>query len=532
MMNRREFVYTATSASAALIIHMARAAAPSWTVYPFSLGVASGEPEPTSIVLWTRLATHPTEINYGLTSEIVPVQWEISEDESMRKIVQRGITHAEPAFAHSVHIEVQGLKPGSWYWYRFHAGSATSPIGRTRTAPPADAMPEKFNFCFVSCQKYENGYYTGFEHMSRESPDLIVHLGDYIYEKGVHAVDALHLPDRLHPKDLCVNLDQYRLRYALYKTDPMLQKAHLVAPWIVTPDDHEVSNNYAGDIDEYGTPIPVFLKQRAAAYRAYYEHMPLRRSSLPQGASAQIYRALHFGQLASFYVLDTRQFRSDQPCGDDVKPVCEGALSPQQTMMGHIQEEWLFRNFSRSTSRWNVLAQQILMAEVNRNPMGHPVLESMDKWDGYHAARNRLYRNIADCKLRNPVVISGDIHLNFANHLRPGLDEDKSAIGVEFAGTSITSGGNGCDVSDEAKRWLNYNPNVKFFNEQRGYVRCEITPKFWRSDYRVLDFIDRHGGAISTRASFVVEDGKPELQRNSVAVSVTNDDHRPNHVSI
>lgn len=432
----------------------------------------------------------------------------------MRHIVQKGTAHAGPDLAHSVHVEVNGLSPDRWYWYRFHAGDATSPVARTRTSPALHAMPEKLRFSFVSCQKYENGYYTGFDHLSDESPDLVIHLGDYIYEKGAHKVDALHLADRLHPKDTCVNLDQYRLRYAQYKSDPLLQKAHHAAPWIVTPDDHEVSNDYAGDGDEYYSPREVFLKQRAAAYQAYYEHMPLRRSSMPIGPSMQLYRAVPFGRMATFYVLDTRQFRSRQPCGDGIKPVCSGALDPAQTMMGEIQEQWLYQLFSTSSANWNVLAQQILMAEVNWSPTGHPVLESMDKWDGYHVARNRLYRNIVDRHVKNPVVISGDIHLNFANDLKmSNLDERTPAIATEFAGTSITSGGNGCDVSYEARKWLAHNPHVRFFNEQRGYVSCELTAKTWRTDYRVLDYVDRQGGSISTRASLIVEDGIPGVQR-------------------
>jgi alkaline phosphatase D len=513
-MNRRSFLLSGSMATSAMLLGYAWASVPrSWSAYPFSLGVASGEPDESGVVLWTRLAPYPREFAYGLTTEIVPVTWEIAHDEQMRQIVQHGTVQATPEFAHSVHVEVQGLPPDRWYWYRFHAGDATSPVARTRTAPPRHATPEKLRFAFVSCQKYENGYYTGFNCMAQESPDLIVHLGDYIYEKGFHPPDALHLPDRPHPKDTCVTLDQYRLRYALYKTDPQLQKAHHVAPWIVTPDDHEVSNNYAGDVDEYNTPREKFLVQRAAAYKAYYEHMPLRRSAMPNGPSMQLYRTIPYGQLANFYVLDTRQYRSDQPCDDRIKPVCEGALAPAQTMMGSRQEQWLFKSFSRSTAQWNVLAQQILMAEVNWNPTGHPVLESMDKWDGYHAARTRLYRNIIDRKVRNPIVISGDIHLNFANDLKmSSLEESSPTLATEFAGTSITSGGNGTDISDEAKKWLTFNPHVRFYNEQRGYVTCDLTNKMWRSDFRVLDFIDRHGGSISTRASFVVEDGRAGVQ--------------------
>ena len=245
-LSRRTFLAgSASFAAAALLSTHARgavAAVPKFPAYPFSLGVASGDPLPDGVVLWTRLAPQPLEPAGGMPAEAVEVSWQIADDEAMTRIVQSGTATATPEWSHSVHVEVTGLRPERWYWYRFKVGTELSPTGRTRTAPPPDALPARLRFAFASCQHYETGLYTAYQHMAREDLDLIVHLGDYIYE-GAAAADRI----RRHPSGLCLTLDDYRLRYAQYKSDPALQAAHAMAPWIVTWDDHEVANNYAGD---------------------------------------------------------------------------------------------------------------------------------------------------------------------------------------------------------------------------------------------------------------------------------------------
>ncbi len=221
-------------------------ATPRFTDYPFSLGVASGDPLPTSVVLWTRLAPDPLN-GGGMIPNPVPIQWQVATDATMRQVVRRGTATATPELAHSVRVVVEGLQPNRWYWYQFQVGNEISPIGRTRTAPALGDRLARFRFAFASCQDWQNGYYTAYKHLAAEDLDLVLHLGDYIYEYGPEAGKP-----RQHNGPEIVSLEDYRNRHALYKTDPNLQAAHANFPWIVTWDDHEVDNNYADAIPEDG----------------------------------------------------------------------------------------------------------------------------------------------------------------------------------------------------------------------------------------------------------------------------------------
>jgi alkaline phosphatase D len=305
-------------------------------------------------------------------------------------------------------------------------------------------------------------------------------------------------------------LDQYRARYALYRADAALQAAHAAAPWAVTTDDHEVVNNYAGAVP--GSPgAGDFLLRRAAAYQAFYEFMPLRRRSRPAGPSMRLFRRLQFGRLLDLHILDTRQYRSDQPCGDGTKVRCAEALAPTQTMMGAEQERWLEGGLRGSRAQWNALANQVMVAQLTRGPREAPAY-SMDKWDGYVAARERLLKILADTPPSNPVVLTGDVHSNWVADLTTNFEDPAAAVvATEFVGTSMTSGGDGADGS--AERFQALNPHVKFYNGRRGYVRAEVTPSAWRSEYRVLPYVSKPGAPIETRASFVVENGRKGVQR-------------------
>jgi alkaline phosphatase D len=511
-LTRRSFLLGAASfAAAALWSTRARGAvtsAPKFSAYPFTLGVASGDPTPDGVVLWTRLAPRPLELGGGVPPDPVEVTWRVAEDEAMTRVVQRGTAMATPAWAHAVHVEVAGLRPDRWYWYEFQAGAEVSPKGRTRTMPPAGAAAERLRFAFASCQKYETGFYTAYEHMAREDLDLVVHLGDYIYEKGVNA-DA----PRQHNSPEIFTLDDYRARYALYKSDLALQAAHAMAPWIVTWDDHEVSNNYAGEIHEHPEKNPPadFLKRRAAGYQAYFEHMPLRRTALPSGPDMLLYRRLEFGGLASFHVLDTRQYRTDQPQDDGLKPDSPVLLDPKGTIIGDRQRDWLFDGLERSSRAWNVIAQQVMVARVDLQE-GPEVGYSMDKWTGYEFERRRLLKHLHERKVKNPVVITGDIHNNWANELIADFDQlDSRSVATEFVGTSITSGGDGADRPKYLDALLSENPCVKYHNNERGYVTCEVTPQAWRTDFKTVPFVARRGAPLNTRATFVVESGRPAL---------------------
>ena len=426
----------------------------------------------------------------------------------MRRIVRQGRATAAAEAAHSVHVEVEGLDPDRWYWYRFRAGDATSPIGRTKTLPRSGADVNRLRFAFASCQHYEAGYFTAYRHMATEDLDVVFHLGDYIYEgPGRDGATRRH-----HGPEL-TTLKHYRERYAQYRLDPDLQAAHAAFPWIVTTDDHEVDNNYAADISENSDPRDAFLARRAAAYQAYYEHMPLRRTSIPAGPRIQLYRQFTYGRLASFFVLDTRQYRTDQPCGDTTKPPCPGTADPAATLLGATQEKWLLDSLDRSQRRWNVLPQQVMMARVDQMP-GPEERVSMDQWSGYDAGRTRLLEFFARRRASNPVVLTGDIHSNWVNDLKVDFRDEKSpAIATEFVGTSIASGGDGADLPDRLKGVMAENPFVRFYNAQRGYVSCSVTPQRWQADYQVVDFVTKKDAPRRTRASFVVADGRPGAER-------------------
>jgi alkaline phosphatase D len=481
---------------------------PQFASDPFTLGVASGDPSPDGFVLWTRLAPVPLSGDGGMDPEPVEVAWEVAADSAMRDIVKKGTDVAEPEWAHSVHVEVDGLEPGRWYWYRFRCGSFETAVGRARTLPRPGADVRRLTLAFASCQAYEVGYFTALRHLADENPDLIFHLGDYIYENGGPARNTI----RPHSNPEPYTLAAYRERYAQYKTDPDLQAAHLVAPWIVTWDDHEVDNNYAGVHSQRNDPIDEFTRRRAAAYRAYYEHQPLRARSKPRNLETgemRLYRAFEYGSLVAFFVLDTRQYRTDQPCGDGTKELCDAVFDPGATMMGPVQEAWLYDGLDRSRARWNVLPQQVMMAALDEAP-GDAKRYSMDQWTGYGAERMRLLTFLHDRRPSNPVVLTGDIHSNWVNDLLLDFTDSRSpVVATELVGSSITSGGDGSDFNQTMDGLKRENPFVKFCNGQRGYVTCEITPAAMRAHYRVVDYIRRPGSPIHTRASFVIEDGRP-----------------------
>jgi alkaline phosphatase D len=509
-LDRRRFLAT-SSAWAAATLWAGRAQGitlknPPLGGYPFTLGVASGDPSPDGMVLWTRLAPKPLD-GGGMPAANVAVDWVVAEDEKLTKVVQQDTATATPEWGHSVHVEVQGLKPDRWYFYQFRVGNETSPVGKTRTMPLQESLPDKLNFAFASCQHYESGLYTAYQHMLRDDLDLVIHLGDYIYEGAGKATGI-----RKHVGPLIKTVNDYRNRHAQYKGDKDLQAMHAAAPWLVTWDDHEFENNYAGSISQHKEAVvEEFLKQRAVAYQTYYEHMPLRRSSLPKGADMILYRTCSFGRLAEFQVLDTRQYRSDQPCNDGLKAPCAQSLAESQTILGTEQEAWLCAALKKSPATWNVLAQQVMVGRVDRKP-GVEEAYSMDQWPGYEANRQRVIKYLYDQKIANPVILTGDIHVNFANNIELTDGDQRIPVATELVGTSLSSGGNGLRVPKNHAETLAENPFVKFFNSERGYVRCSVTPQQWKTEFQVLDYVVRPGSPIHTRASFVTEAGKPELQ--------------------
>jgi alkaline phosphatase D len=520
-LSRRIFLaYCSALAATPLLARVAEAQvtprAPSFSADPFTLGVASGDPDQQSVVLWTRLAPAPLQPDGGLPPQPIPVTWELADDDAMTRIVRTGTTAAAPHLAHSVHVEVDNLQPDRWYFYRFRCGDAVTPIARTRTLPLPSSSPAALHFAVASCQNYEMGHYTAYQHMAADDLDLVFHLGDYIYERAGR--DGLL---RKHAGGMLMTLSDYRIRHAQYRSDKLLQSAHARCPWFVTWDDHEASNNYADEIDGQGDLTPAqFLLRRAAAYQAYYEMMPLRAASLPKGPDMQLYRAATFGNLAQFNILDTRQYRTDQPNNDKRSPLNSAALDPANTIMGDTQKQWLKNSLSSSSARWNVLAQQVMVGMLARPSLTTPEdaatpdsddhTFSMDSWSGYAHERIELVRFLADRKISNPVVLTGDVHAHYLNELRiDDRQHDTPVVATEFVGTSISSGGDGNDRPNNLNWLMSANPGLKFHNRQRGYLRCTVTPDRWQTDFMVTDRVTTPDSPIQTRAAFVVEAGDP-----------------------
>ncbi|HZD37631.1 MAG TPA: alkaline phosphatase D family protein [Actinomycetes bacterium] len=474
---------------------------------PFTLGVASGDPWPTGVVLWTRLAPEPLADNGrgGMPRQAVTVDWQVAGDPSFRRVLRSGTVRARPERVHAVHVEVGGLAPGAELFYRFRVGPYLSPPGRTRTAPSPLATPAA-RLAVASCANYSQGWYTAYRRIAEEDPDLVLFLGDYIYEYAARPGDVREV---LGPE--ASTLDTYRLRYSQYKLDPDLQAAHQVAPWVVTLDDHELQNDWAADVDQHGHGGPAFLARRAAAFEAFWEHMPLRRTSMPAGPHMQLYRRLDWGRLASFHVLDTRQYRSAPTCGS---PRCDRARNdPRRSITGAEQERWLLQGLASSPATWQVLAQQVMFASLDR-AAGPATDYSGGNWNGYVASRRRVIDGIVRRHVRNPLVLTGDAHQHLASDLKADFaDPDSPVVGAELVGTSIASGGDGSDHSEELRRVLPENPHVKFQSSRRGYLRCHVDASTWRTDLVVLPYVSRPGAPALTAASFVIEDGRPGLQR-------------------
>jgi alkaline phosphatase D len=478
---------------------------------PFTLGIASGDPVSDGVVLWTRLAPDALT-GGGMGREAVDVEWLVARDDRMRDVVRSGTASALPELAHSVHVDVGGLDSDRVYWYRFRAGGAESPVGRTRTAPAAGAAPQRLRFAFASCQNYTQGYYTAHANLAREDLDAVLFLGDYIYE-GTARGDVVRDYSK---RGWSYSLADYRDRYAQYKTDRDLQAAHAAFPWILTWDDHEVENNYAGGIDKDDPHNKAALSRRAAGYQAFYEHQPIRIPR-PSGPELKLYRSVPYGGLATFFVLDTRQHRSPEVplCAEpDQTPsgYCPASLDPSRTMLGADQRTWLLKGLGESRSGWNFAAQSVRFAQQDSSPEpGKHTFDGVDNWMGYVVDRQLILDRFAST--RNPVVLSGDSHVNFVYDLKRDFSDPSSAtVGTELLGTSISSEG---DPQVEQTQFTSTtkNPQLRFFDNHRGYVRCTLERNRLTADFRAVSTVRMPTATVSTIATFVVDDGTPGARR-------------------
>ncbi|MBX3499428.1 MAG: alkaline phosphatase D family protein [Alphaproteobacteria bacterium] len=497
---RRLLITGAVTVAAPAIVR----AQPRLSSMPFTLGVASGSPRPDRVVLWTRLAPTPLE-GGGMPDAPVDVAWELAEDERFARIAARGTFRAITAEAHSLHVEAGGLRPARPYWYRFHAAGHTSPVGRTRTAPADGARTDRLHLGLASCQQYEQGWYTAYRHMAAEPLDLVVHVGDYIYEMSW---GRRHV--RKHGTANPTTLAEYRDRYALYKSDADLQAAHAACPWVVTWDDHEVENDYTDDRSPMTSDRGFFLRRRAAAYRAWYEHMPVPPSMAPSGPGMRIHDSWRFGDLVDLFLLDDRQYRSHHACADGkggraLFTDCAERIDPRRTMLGAGQEAWLRDGLSRARGRWTLIAQQTLMAEADRAAADAGERAYwMDGWDGYPAARQRLLDAMAARRNANHVVLGGDIHMYAVADIRAG---NGPVVASEFVGTSISSVG----PNAERVRTLEArNPHLKYLRgDKRGYVLVDLTPASCQAHFEIVDDVFDPKSGKRRLASFAVAAGKP-----------------------
>lgn len=475
---------------------------------PFTLGVASGDPTPSGIVLWTRLAPEPAEPK-ALGRAPIPVRWRVATDDRLRRVVAQGVALAPAELAHSVHVEVEGLRAGCDYFYQFDTGGEESPVGHFRTAPAAHEWLRELQFAVVTCQDWPSGYYTAYRDMLQHELDLVLHLGDYTYEYGIG--DGPRGPAPAGFREPCTDLRTYRLRHTLYKLDADLQAAHAAFPFAVIWDDHEVANDYSGLAPEYASPSPEFTARRAQAYQAWYEHMPVRANSMAmRRGELRIYRELRYGRLASFYMLDDRQYRSENPCGDGEALRSAKALAGDYSMLGSAQERWLGDRLERSHARWNVLGQGLLMAELHHQPYRENLYWN-DAWDGYPLARQRLFEDLLSSGATNPVVLTGDWHSTFVNDLKVDFKDPSSpTIGTELVTPALTTGGDGTPYGPYYSPMIPFNPHIKYYEgDRRGYFKASVTAHEMLIDLHFVTSVEDPSGTGYVEKSFVIEDGLP-----------------------
>lgn len=514
-MNRRDLIRNA----GALAILTGLSPRPVWgRALPqglFALGVAAGDPQADGLLLWTRLAPVPNEPGAGMPMATVPVQWEIAEDARFGRVVGSGEAFARPELGHSVHVEAGGLKPARRYWYRFRAGKEISPAGTARTAPIAAGV-RHLRIGVAGCQHYEGGYYTAYRHLAEEDElDAIFHYGDYIYEhwpqRGCPR-DAARQPVcvRQHDSDEIFSIDDYRRRYALYKGDADLQAAHAFTAFLPTWDDHEIDNNWAGDLDENGTPPAAFALRRAAAMQAWYENMPVRRAQFPTQGRVRMYRRLDYGDLLRIHLLDTRQYRSDQLCADNESAHCRtpGDTGPSH-MLGAEQERWLAEGLGGG-QRWNLIGQQVMVMPFTYPQSRAAGQVNMDSWSGYPDARQRLVRAIQERKLGNVVIATGDVHKHHAGVV-PAIEGDLTStpVATEYVCTSISTGGDGSDAPVGWDDVPAQNPHTALVNDRRGYQLFDVRPDRWETSVIAVDRVSVPGAPKRTVARLTTEHGRP-----------------------
>jgi alkaline phosphatase D len=474
--------------------------------YPFTLGVASGDPTSEAVVLWTRLAPSSLEVGGGMPTQDVPVRWEVATDDRFGDLVAEGTAVALADAAHTVHVDATGLDPGREYVYRFLVGDDESPVGRAITMPAAGDSPDRLVLGHASCARWGEGFYAAYRDMAEADLDLVVFCGDYIYERGPEE-ELAERPGQI----TAVTLDDYRYLYALHRSDEHLRAAHAASPWLVVWDDHETSNNYVGetpdDESESRTPAQL-LERRAAAYRAWWEHMPVRFAP-PEGPDLRIHRSLDVGALARIHLLDSRQYRTPLACEDAVSSIgarCDTSFDPATTVLGPDQEAWLAEGLAEGERTWDVLGNQIVLHQWRFGP-GEDAIFNLDQWDGYPAARARMTDALLGAA-GEPVVLTGDVHSTWVADLRADFDDPTSErVGTELVAPGITSSGNALEPITEVVR-VN-SPHIRYVDApHRGWLRHEITPDDWTTQIRHVDDHKDPDSRVRVAGTWVLEPGR------------------------
>jgi alkaline phosphatase D len=441
MQSRRQFLARTGAAGAAVLAPQALMSglasaktAPLLKSGRFAEGVASGDPTPHGITLWTRIA----ELEHKGS-----VRLEVARDRSFRHVIASDLVGTSPGKGGSVKARVTGLKAHEQYFYRFETKHGSSAVGRFRTAPPPDSRAP-LTFAFFSCQDYTHGWYNAHGVLAKEDDlDFVVCLGDYIYAESYHTVaggtgvrdDTIGSPGYGDVPVMATKLEHYRDKYALYRSDASLRKVHATAPMITIWDDHEVQDNYAGHAPGGGLPPEQQYSEqrRAAAYRAFFES-----TATYAGKHDRIYRSLRFGKTMELLLLDQRRYRDDQPCGDQVVPGC-AELNQPRDFLGSEQMRWVKRKLSASKAAWKVIGNEVLMMPAKVTGGSY---YQFDSWQGYPVEREELLHHIDDKGIDDVVFVTGDIHTFLAGDvLREG--DSGRPVALEFVGGSITSQGLG-----------------------------------------------------------------------------------------
>jgi alkaline phosphatase D len=488
-----------------------RGSGPAWQANPFALGVASGQPRADSVVLWTRLVFAEADLPWQAQTQTVLC--EVFADEALRQPVRQWQQETDARRAHSVHVLATGLQPGRSYWYRFVCGSASSPVGRTRTAPAWDAPVQQLRVAQASCQHFEQGHYVAHRDMAQRDLDFVLFLGDYIYESTNPRYRI-----RAHQGGVPKTLDEYRQRHAQYKSDADLRACHAAHPWVMTWDDHEVVNDYANDLDNLYSDPAVFLRRRAAAYQAYFEHMPVRLGPDPAAPHhMRIHDRMVWGQLAELWTLDCRQYRDHQACPDPnrggarVVVGCDALQDERRSMLGSAQEAWLMQGLGESARRWKVIAQSTQMSASGvPTPLGRSSFN--DAWDGYPLARERLLSGLAQARMQDVLVLGGDVHMNVAANLRVRPNDERSpVVASEIVTTSVTSRGMGETLLASIRE---HNPDIRHARaDERGYTLLDIRPGGVSASFRTTPFPAQPEGVLREQARFEVLAGQAGVQR-------------------